>query len=102
MVLFGVFFFWAELVDLRHVVGLGVFFGCHSSFGEVAVAQGLALFFEVDTEALAAARPTVVLTQDLCEVCAVSKAAVERAAREVLGTQAHIVSMSPMRLGEVW
>ena len=63
--------------------------------------QALAVF-EVDTEALAAARPTVVLTQDLCEVCAVSKAAVERAAREVLGTQAHIVSMSPMRLGEVW
>lgn len=63
--------------------------------------QALAVF-EVDAQALAAARPDVVLTQDLCEVCAVSKAAVEAAAREVLGTEARIVSLSPLRLAEVW
>lgn len=63
--------------------------------------QALAVF-EVDTQALAAARPDVVLTQDLCDVCAVSKTAVEEAARAVLGTQARVVSLSPLRLQEVW
>lgn len=63
--------------------------------------QALAVF-EVDAAGLAAARPDIVLTQDLCDVCAVSKEAVERAAREVLGGDARIVCMSPSRLAEVW
>lgn len=58
--------------------------------------------FEVDAAGLAAARPEVILTQDLCDVCAVSKESVERAARAVLGAEARLVSMSPLRLEEVW
>jgi iron complex transport system substrate-binding protein len=71
------------------------------AFVRALLEQSLSVF-EVDAPALAAARPDVVLTQDLCDVCAISKEAVERAARDVLGPQARIVSMSPMRLGEVW
>src|ERR1044071_1715725 len=42
------------------------------------VEQGLAVY-EVDAEALQALGPDVILTQDQCEVCAVSLADVERA-----------------------
>ena len=42
------------------------------------VEQGLAVY-EVDAEALQALEPDVILTQDQCEVCAVSLADVERA-----------------------
>lgn len=58
--------------------------------------------YAVDDVALGEIRPEVIVTQDLCEVCAVSlddvRAAVARiAARE----DVQIVSLSPTRLGEV-
>lgn len=64
------------------------------------VAQALAVY-EVDTVALAAADPEVIVTQDLCEVCAVSLGDVQRALQE-MGSWAEVVSLSPMRLSEVW
>lgn len=59
--------------------------------------------YEVEPAALAAASPTVVVTQDLCDVCAVSledvRAAVARlASRE----DVRIVSLRPERLADVW
>jgi len=63
--------------------------------------QALALF-EVDAAALAAAAPDVILTQDLCDVCAVAAGDVERAACAVTGRDVRIVSLSPRRLGDVW
>ncbi len=59
--------------------------------------EGLSVF-EVDVEALRAARPDVVVTQDLCEVCAVSIDDVRAAARSI---GAEIVSLHPVRLGDV-
>jgi iron complex transport system substrate-binding protein len=59
--------------------------------------EGLSVF-EVDVEALEAARPDVVVTQDLCEVCAVSIDEVRSAARSI---GAEIVSLHPLRLGDV-
>jgi iron complex transport system substrate-binding protein len=59
--------------------------------------EGLSVF-EVDVEALDRARPDVVVTQDLCEVCAVSIDDVRSAARSI---GAEIVSLHPLRLEDV-
>lgn len=58
--------------------------------------------YDVDDERLAALAPDVIVTQDLCEVCAVSiedvrSAIARRAARESI----EIVSLSPTRLADV-
>ena len=63
--------------------------------------RALALY-EVDVEALAAARPDVILTQDLCDVCAVSFDAVCRASEQVLGSSVAVVSLRPDRLRAIW
>jgi iron complex transport system substrate-binding protein len=62
--------------------------------------RGLSIY-EIDAEALRDLRPDVILTQDQCAVCAVPLAQVERAACEVLGTKAAVVSLSPLKLGDV-
>ena len=58
--------------------------------------------YAVDDERLGALRPEVILTQDLCEVCAVSlddvRAAVARLAHR---EQVQIVSLRPTRLADV-
>lgn len=58
--------------------------------------------YELDMAVLRAARPTHIVTQDQCEVCAVSLKDVEAALAEDFGGSVEIVSLSPMRLGEVW
>jgi iron complex transport system substrate-binding protein len=62
--------------------------------------EGLAIY-EVDIDALARAAPDVILTQDLCEVCAVPFSAVEAAARALAGADVRIVSLHPSRLGDI-
>ncbi len=57
--------------------------------------------YEVDVDALKAAAPTVVVTQNLCDVCAVSLEDVEQAL-EAIAVPAHVVSLSPTRLADVW
>ena len=58
--------------------------------------------YEVDLEALRAAAPDVVITQDLCEVCAVSRDDVVGALREAGLADARVVSLRPERLEDVW
>ncbi|HEX6767584.1 MAG TPA: ABC transporter substrate-binding protein [Polyangiaceae bacterium] len=65
------------------------------------LAESLSIY-EVSVEALAAARPDVIVTQDLCDVCAVSLGDVCRAASEVLGSGVEIVSLRPERLAAIW
>lgn len=58
--------------------------------------------YEVDDAALAALAPDVIVTQDLCEVCAVSLADVRAAvARLAHRTEVAIVSLRPTRLADV-
>ncbi|MDP6473401.1 MAG: cobalamin-binding protein [Alphaproteobacteria bacterium] len=57
---------------------------------------------ELDMDVLRSLRPTHIVTQDQCEVCAVSLSDVEAALGEDLGGAVEIVSLSPMRLGQVW
>ncbi|MDA0228864.1 MAG: cobalamin-binding protein [Proteobacteria bacterium] len=61
-----------------------------------------ASIYELDRDMLRALRPTHIVTQDQCEVCAVSLKDVEAALAEDIGSSVEIVSVNPLRLGEVW
>lgn len=67
-----------------------------------AVVRGALSIYAVDEERLGALAPDVIITQDLCEVCAVSlddvRAAVARLAHR---EHIRIVSLRPTRLGDV-
>jgi len=68
-----------------------------------AVLQDALAVYEIELDRLATARPELIVTQDLCDVCAVSlddvRAAVAKLARR---DDIHIVNLHPMRLGDVW
>jgi len=67
-----------------------------------AVVHDALSVYEVDDAALAAVAPDVILTQDLCEVCAVSLVDVEAAvARLAARERVRVVSLSPVRLADV-
>ena len=65
------------------------------------VAEAIAVY-ELDLEQLEAVGPDVVVTQDLCEVCAVSLDDVRQALRELARRDVEICSLSPLRLADVW
>ena len=65
------------------------------------VAQGLSVY-EIDVARLRALAPDVIVTQQQCEVCAVSFSEVAAAAREALDHEPVIVSLTPLTLGDVW
>lgn len=56
--------------------------------------EGLGVF-RVDAEALKAAAPEVILTQDQCAVCAIPRWVIDQAAAELLDEAPTIVSVSP-------
>lgn len=68
---------------------------------ESLVREVVALY-EVDLEALRKAAPDVLVTQDLCAVCAVGLEEVQAAASKVLGKDVQIISLAPKRLEDVW
>lgn len=57
--------------------------------------------YALDADLLAALHPDLILTQELCEVCAVSYPIVERAARR-LGSSPQLVSLEPESLEDVF
>ena len=64
------------------------------------VHQGSSIY-SLDAPLLEALRPDLILTQELCEVCAVSYPIVERAARR-LGSSPQLVSLEPETLDDVF
>ena len=72
----------------------------HEDVGKL-LAAALSLY-DLDTGILRAARPSHIVTQDQCDVCAVGLSEVEAAAAEFLEAPVQIVSLAPMRLGDVW
>ena len=58
--------------------------------------------YDLDTDILRAARPSHIVTQDQCDVCAVGLGEVEAAAAQFLDAPVQIVSLAPLRLGDVW
>jgi iron complex transport system substrate-binding protein len=57
--------------------------------------------YDVDVEALARAAPDLIVTQDLCDVCAVSLDDVRRAARALGPPGPQILSLRPTRLADI-
>ena len=72
----------------------------HEEVGKL-LSAALSLY-DLDTEILRQARPSHIVTQDQCEVCAVGLNEVEAAAAEFLEAPVEIVSLAPMRLGDIW
>src|SRR4051812_23541440 len=59
-----------------------------------------ASLYHVKPDVLCALRPDLILTQDICEVCAVSRRDVELATR-TLGYAPRVLSLSPVTLDQV-
>jgi iron complex transport system substrate-binding protein len=58
--------------------------------------------YEVDAELIRSLRPTHIITQTQCRVCAVSLDDVENALRDEWAVDAQIVSCEPYALADVW
>jgi iron complex transport system substrate-binding protein len=67
-----------------------------------AILEDALAVYEIELERLSAARPDVVVTQDLCDVCAVSLDDVRRALAELRRADVEVVSLKPTRLKDVW
>jgi len=65
------------------------------------VSQGLSLY-QIDEQLLRELRPDLILTQDVCHVCAVPFGEVREATRRLLGAEADILSLSPRTLQDVF
>jgi hypothetical protein len=63
--------------------------------------EGLSVY-RVDAEKLEALRPDIIVTQDHCEVCAVSLKDVEVALHAWSGRRVEIVSLKPDALADIW
>jgi len=96
---------YPESVRAKPVLTRSVLSGMGSS-GQIdrhireLVHQGSSIY-ALDADLLAALQPDVILTQELCEVCAVSYPIVERAARR-LGSSPQLVSPEPESLEDVF
>ena len=67
-----------------------------------AIVQEGTSVYRVHGELLKALNPDVIITQDQCEVCAVSLRDVEHAIKDWTGREIQVVSCRPNRLGDVW
>src|SRR5262249_6138162 len=65
------------------------------------VEQGLSVY-QVDAEALEALQPDLIITQEQCEVCAVSTVDVEAAVAAMVGSKPRIVALEPNKLDDIW
>ncbi len=65
------------------------------------VRRGLSVY-DVDAERLRKLAPTLILTQEQCEVCAASPKDIEAALGDWIGVQPAVVSLEPATLGDVW
>ena len=72
--------------------------GIHNSVLEVM--KHAVSVYDLDVELLKSLKPDFIVTQDLCDVCAVSFSQVEEACRELLDCK--IISLRPKKLGDVW
>lgn len=65
------------------------------------VQEGLSVY-RVDADIIESLKPTHIITQDQCEVCAVSLKDVEDAACRLISSKPEIVSLKPDCLNDVW
>ena len=67
-----------------------------------AVLRDALAVYEIELERLETARPDVIVTQDLCDVCAVSFSDVCQATATLLREPVQIVNLRPTRLDDIW
>ncbi len=72
----------------------------HWDVGEM-LKQALSVF-EIDLATLAAVQPDIVLTQTLCEACAVSQVQVREALGQAVAREAALLSLEAATLEDVW
>lgn len=72
----------------------------HASVSKTAE-SGQSLF-ELDAERLRSLAPDVILTQDQCQVCAVTPADLESALKDWPGTKPQVIRLHPTRLADLW
>jgi iron complex transport system substrate-binding protein len=65
------------------------------------VRDGLSVY-RVDAERLRSLDPSIILTQDHCEVCAASLSDIEAALESWLGSKPRVLSLDPRTLGDVF
>lgn len=58
--------------------------------------------YQIKTDVLEQLQPTHILTQDQCDVCAVSLKEVEKAVTTLIHSQPQIISLQPNVLADVW
>ena len=63
--------------------------------------EGLSVY-RLNTDALQDLKPDVIVTQDQCEVCAVSLPDVEEAVQSFLTPDVRVVSLNPQTLSDIW
>ena len=94
-----------------NVVGLPVLTRPRTSLGRESLAIDRSIrnlltravaVYEVDVDALAAVRPDVIVTQDLCDVCAVSYDDVCKAAKTLGNPALRVLNLHPTRLADIW
>ncbi|MDF1793155.1 MAG: ABC transporter substrate-binding protein [Thalassobaculaceae bacterium] len=74
--------------------------GLHNQVSKL-ITKALSVF-EVDAEALRAAKPDIILTQHQCAACAVSEADLNAALAKWTGKAPVVVSVAPATLDQVW
>jgi iron complex transport system substrate-binding protein len=67
-----------------------------------AVLKDALAVYDIDEAGLAAAQPDVIVTQDLCDVCAVSLDDVVAAAKKWCRPDVRLVNLRPLRLADIW
>ena len=67
-----------------------------------AVLKDALAVYDIDEDGLAEARPDVIVTQDLCDVCAVSLDDVVAAAKKLCRPDVRLVNLRPLRLADIW
>ena len=67
-----------------------------------SVLQAALAVYEIELARLEAARPDVIVTQDLCDVCAVSFDDVCAASAALVHQPIRIVNLHPTRLDDIW
>jgi len=64
--------------------------------------QSALSIYEIKLDVLEQLQPTHILTQDQCDVCAVSVADVETAVAKLTNSHPQIISLQPQHLADVW
>ncbi|NHC38135.1 cobalamin-binding protein [Scytonema millei] len=64
--------------------------------------QSALSIYQIETDLLEQLQPTHIVTQDQCDVCAVSLGEVEKAVANLTHSQPHVISLQPNVLADVW